>query len=149
MRHDNRARLWIEVMIWILLAAIGVPLWLVAGGLLGMLWSRRQLRRQPGVFVCRLRPAGQADKSAWPRAKRYAYWVHDVLLVHRGAALMRYEALPVSSVAGPVAASTVKGLGDRAMSLQLHLDDGRLFDLAARNQDVAPATGPFVTASMR
>lgn len=136
-------------MIPILLAVLGVPLWLVAVAVLVMVRSRRRLRRTPGVFACRLRPAGPTEAAAWPRSKRYAYWVHDVLLVHRGPALKRYEALPVASVAGPVEATTAKRLGDRPMWLRLHLDDGRLIDLVARNHDVSPATGPFVTASMR
>jgi hypothetical protein len=136
-------------MIWILLAALGVPLWLIAGGIILLLRSRRQLRHTEGVFACRVRPAGPAESSGWRRGKRYAYWVHDVLLVHRGPALKRYDALPVASVAGPVVAANAKGLGDRPMWLRLHLDDGRLVDLVARNHDVSPATGPFVTASMR
>jgi hypothetical protein len=32
--------------------------------------------------------------------------------------------------------------------LRLHLDDGRLIDLTARNRDVTLAAGRFITASL-
>jgi hypothetical protein len=137
-------------MIWIVLAALGVPVWLLVGGLLYALRLRRRVRRTPGMFPCRLRPAGPAvEEARWSRAKQHAGWVHDVLLVHRGPALARYEAFAVASVSGPVAATTVKGLGEMPSVLRLHLDDGRLIDLAVRSQNATPATGPFVVASMR
>jgi hypothetical protein len=135
-------------MTWILLAVLGVPLWLIAGVLASAFWSRHRFRGRPEVFACRLRPAGPAKTSGWSRTKSYAYWVHDVLLVHHGLALARYEVLPVSSVAGPTPASSVKGLGDRPEWLRLQLDDGRMMDMATQNQDVALATGPFVAASL-
>lgn len=136
-------------MIWIVLAAIGVPLWLVVGVLGLSLWSRRAFRHRTEVFACRLRSAGPSkDGNGWPRGKRYAYWVHDVLLVHRGPALRRYEALPVASISGPVEAATAKGLGSEPMWLRAHLDDGRLVDVATHHEDVALATGPFVTATL-
>jgi len=133
-------------MSWILLAALSLSL--VVAALLFTLWSRRRLRRTPGVFPCRLRAAGPICESRWSRTKRYACWVHDVLLVLKGPTLSRCEALPVSNVTGPVVSATVKGLGERPVWLRLHLDDGRLIDLAARNGDVASAIGPFVAASL-
>jgi len=134
---------------WALLAVSTLALSLVAAGLVATFRSRRRLRRTPGHFVCRVRPAGPAERSGWSRAKRHAYWVHDVLLVHRGPSLRRYDALPVANVAGPVGTATAKGLGTKPMMLRLHLDDGQLIDLAASNANVAPATGPFLTASMK
>lgn len=136
-------------MIWVVLAAIGVPLWLVVGALGLSFWSRWDFRHRAEVFACRLRPAGPLDKRADRRlGKRYAYWVHDVLLVHRGLALRRYEALPVTSVDGPFEATTAKGLGQRPMWLRVQLDDGRAVDVTIHNEDVVPATGPFVAASL-
>jgi hypothetical protein len=54
----------------------------------------------------------------------------------------------VSNVIGPVVSVTVEGLGERPVWLRLHLDDGRLVDLAVRNGDVSWALGPFVVASL-
>ena len=136
------------MMSWVLLAALTLGLWLAAAALLFTFWSRRRVRRTPGVFRCRLRAAGPICESRWSRTKRHACWVHDVLLVLRGPTLTRCEALPVSNVTGPVVSVTVTGLGERPVWLRLHLDDGRLIDLAARKGDVASATGPFVAASL-
>lgn len=133
-------------MIWIVLAALGIPLWFVLGGLASTLWWRRRFRRRPEVFACRVRSTGPTETSGWPRTKRYAYWAHDVLLVHQGAALIRYEPLPVSSVVGPAEATAVKGLDEQPIMWELHLADGRVLDLATRNQDVVAATGPFAAA---
>ena len=42
-------------MVWILLAAIGIPLWMVVGALVATLLSRRRFKRAPGVFPAKLR----------------------------------------------------------------------------------------------
>lgn len=82
-------------MIWALLAILGVPIWLIVGALGGALWSRRSVRSQPGVFPIAVRTAGQ---ESWPRAVSYARMVHDVLVVHRGLALVRTELHPIIDV---------------------------------------------------
>jgi len=129
--------------------AAGIGLVLVVVGPPYALWARRRLRRTPGVFACRLQPAGLLDGARWPGTKRHAVWVHDVLLVHHGLALGRCEPLGVATATGPVKGSRVRGLGDRPVHLRLHLDDGRVFDLAVRKADEVSAVGPFVVASLR
>ena len=42
-------------MLWATLALLGVPLWLVAGGLALMLWSRHRFKKQDGVFPTKMR----------------------------------------------------------------------------------------------
>ena len=42
-------------MALIVLAALGVPLWMVVGALAAGLWSRRSFKRAPGVFPAKLR----------------------------------------------------------------------------------------------
>jgi hypothetical protein len=39
-------------MTWVVLAARGVPLWLVIAALAASLWSRRTFKRPPGTFPC-------------------------------------------------------------------------------------------------
>lgn len=129
--------------------AAGLALGLVVAGPPYALWARRRLRRAPGVFACRLRPAGPLEGAGWPRTKRQALWVHDVLLVHRGVALGRCEALGVANATGPVEGTGVRGLGERPVQLRLHLDDGRVFDVVVRKDDAGAAIGPFVVASLK
>jgi len=42
-------------VIWIVLAALGIPIWLVLGGLAASLMSRRSFKRRDGVFSAKLR----------------------------------------------------------------------------------------------
>ena len=51
-------------MIWVLLAALGVPIWLVVGGLVSALWNRRRVRRTPDAFPCKLRILSAEDEPA-------------------------------------------------------------------------------------
>jgi hypothetical protein len=66
-------------MVWVLLAAIGVPVWIVVGLLIGALYHRSRAKRWPGVFKAKLRrDAGETTdrKAKWRGA--YGLWVHDV-----------------------------------------------------------------------
>lgn len=76
----------------------------------------------------------------------YACWAHDVLLVHHGLALVRYEALPVASASGPPVPSTAEHFGDRPVLLRLQLDDGRLIELVTPGPEATTAAGPFDAA---
>ena len=136
-------------MIWILLAALGVPLWLIIGALTAGLLSRRAFKRSPGVFPAKLRVTAGASSGtgpSWPRMPVYARWVHDVLLVHQGIALVRSRALPVASVTGPITTASpddVKKLGPRPMLLALVVDDGSTVELAAPDDARDAMVGPF------
>ena len=135
-------------MIWILLAALGVPIWLVLGGITWALWNRRIFRRRPGVFACKVRRVSAADASGgWQRGTSYAYWVHDVMLVHHGLALVRFEALPVRIVEQRItSARGVKVKGDDAVSIGLTLDDGSLVEIASSSSSLPLLPGPFPAA---
>jgi hypothetical protein len=148
-------------MVAVILAVLGVPIWLVAGMLLGALYSRRRYRRAPGVFRCKIRQLSRGTSSdsgdldgdestpAWGRAPAYARWVHDVLLVSRGVALVRLAALPVAAVAaGPRTAHPpmVKGLGPAPVVVSLRLDDGSVIELAAAEDDDVTIWGPYADA---
>lgn len=82
-------------MIWALLAILGVPIWLIVGFLIGIVMSRRKLTKQPDVFAIAVRAQG-AEK--WPRRPTYGRIVRDVLVLHRGAALLRTEVLAIDDV---------------------------------------------------
>jgi hypothetical protein len=135
-------------VIWILLATLGVPLWLIVGALGGALWSRRTFRRAPGVFPCKVRiVSGSEDSGKWPRATAYARWAHDVLLVHAGLALVRFRALPVASANEPItSAPDVKLKGDHPVSIRLRLDDGSVVEVAAPEYARELLAGPFLAA---
>ena len=137
-------------MIWILLAALGIPLWMIAGLLVGAGLSRRAFKRTPGVFPAKLR-AVSADvehvKRTWPRRPGYARWVHDVLLVQRGIALMRTSALPIAHATGPIDSSAeIRGLGAHPLVMTIALDDGIEVQLAAPAKFREPMVGPFLGA---
>jgi hypothetical protein len=144
-------------MIWILLAALGVPIWLVVGMLAGALLMRRHIRHLPGVFKAKLRlEAGEAklrleaddvrgQKPKWGRVC-YALWVHDVLLTFGGIALIRTRPLPVAEVLQepePTSTDEVKGLGDSPRALRLRLDGGSIVALAFAEMDEKKALGPL------
>ena len=133
-------------MIWIALAALGVPIWLVLGALGGALWSRRHYRRAPGVFPCKIRlTSGSQAPGAWTRGTAYARWVHDVLLVHTGLALVRYRALPVAGIDGSISQlPAVKVKGDAAVSVRLRLDDGHHVEVAGPGSTREGLAGPFL-----
>jgi hypothetical protein len=134
-----------------LLALLGVPLWLLVGMFGAAVWARRGFVRTPGAFKTKLRSVkgdipGVPD--TWPRPAAYARWVHDVLLVHQGVALVRNVPLPVAGADGgvePIDAGEVKGLGDDPRLLTLRLDSGDVVQVAAAGADADLLEGPFPT----
>jgi hypothetical protein len=133
-------------MIWGLLVAIGIPIWLVVGALLGALWSRHTHRSAPGVFPCKIRTiSGAVGPVKWTRRTTYARWVHDVLLVHSGMALVRYQALPVRSIDDPIAPAPGVKLREvnHPVSLRMTLDDGSVLEVASAASSTELLTGPF------
>ena len=120
-------------MIWALLAMLGVPLWLIAGMLVSLVWSRRIRQRADGVFGLAIRPEGEAT---WPRQLVYGRQIRDILVAYVGLALVRTEFHIVDDV-------TELELGDRpkrlpnAVGRLLTLDDGTRLEVAVAPQDAA------------
>lgn len=132
------------MLIGALLAILGVPLWLVVGVLLLAFWSRRQFQEGPDVFPCRVREVlGSGEEAGWRRPKSYGRWVHDVLILHSGLALIRYRALPVASVEKPIAPAEDTRFKDGAVSVQLRLDDGSVVEVAGPAEARRLLVGPF------
>jgi hypothetical protein len=136
-------------MVWILLAALGIPLWIVAGALIATLLSRRQFKRAPGAFPAKLRiVSGDVPglKDSWPRRPLLARWTHDVLVVQRGLALVRCDVLGVTQATGSLTTGdpdAIRGLGAEPLLLTVVLDHGASVELAAPADAKSPIVGPF------
>ena len=128
-----------------LLAILGVPLWLVLGGVGAGLWSRRTFRKTPGVFAMKARVIdGDAPPPKWKRQASYARWVHDVLIVHQGLAMVRNRALPVAGASpATISSGEVRGLGDDPVAVRLRLDGGEEVEVAAAAANGGTLIGPF------
>lgn len=140
-------------MVAILLVALGVPLWLVAGMVLGALYSRHRHKQSPGVFRCKVRlvdgTAGSLRRT-WGRLPACGRWVHDVLLINQGLALVRVLPVPVAEmVAGPDKAdpAEVRRLGPAPMVVTLRADGEATIALAAGEPDELRMLGPFADAA--
>ena len=96
-------------MVWALLALLGVPIWLVVGGLGAALWSRRSFSRQPGAFPAKVRGSSQ---GGWPRRKVFSRVVRDVLVLNSGLALVRTSVLAVDSASIEGGSQAVAGMQD-------------------------------------
>jgi hypothetical protein len=132
-----------------LLALLGVPIWLLVGMIGAAVWSRRNFARTPGVFKAKVRRVGgdiSGVPDSWPRRAAYARWVHDVLLVHHGVALVRNIPLPVAdrdARVEPVDGEAVKGLGDAPRVATFRLDSGAVAQIACAGADADLLSGPF------
>jgi len=145
-------------MIPLLAALLGIPIWLVVGAILLLVWHARQVRRTPDVFACKVRVvSGVAPglSTKFPRRKHYANWVHDVLVLQAGPGLLRTSLLPVAGLAAPARGgdpTEVKGLGEHPQLLAVRLDNGAVIEMAvretaaARLSDVRTAQAPTTAA---
>jgi hypothetical protein len=136
-------------MLWALLALLGVPLWLVLGGLSVSLWHRHKFRQRPDVFTTKIRLESGSNsgfKEKWPPVSNYAHWVHDVLLVHKGLGLMPTTPVGVMGLEGSPSDADpeqVKRLGESPKLLRIKLDDGSILQLAVPVEHLPLALGPF------
>ena len=131
------------------MAFLGIPLWLIAIGLIASFWNRHAVVDTPKVFPCKLRAiSGDATgpNPKFPRFSNYALWVHDVLLVKGGLPLVKTQHYAVASVEGQVEAANPddwKRLGDEPRVLTLRLDDDSVIEVAAKRDDEQLLVGPF------
>ena len=119
-------------MIWALLALVGVPIWLVLGALGGAIISRRRFKAQPGVFVMSIREHGD---DGWPRVVSYGRYIHNVLLVNSGLALVRTTVHAVDRLDPLELDGPVHRLDD-PRGWTVTLDDGGQHDIAVSSADV-------------
>jgi hypothetical protein len=118
-------------MIWAILVAVGVPLWLCAAGILTLLLRNRSLRRRGGDLPVRMRPAGG---GRWRRG--HALWVHDVLCFRASPAGWKEELLWVEEVAVRPATEEdgLRRLGAAPVVARLSVHDGEPVEVAASEE---------------
>ncbi len=135
-----------------ILLLLGVPLWMIAGMLILIVWNRRQVKKKPGIFAIKVRheaEPGAEKQPKWPR-KGYAQWVHDVLIVRTGMGMMQSTPYGISGLETPekdADPDEVKGLGDHPKVLRARLDDGSILQVAL--SDIHPELTPERLAAER
>ena len=129
-------------MIWAVLLALGVPLWLCAIGILALVFRNRTLRKRPGNVPVRVRRAG---KKRW--VSGHGLWVSDVFAWRGSPAAWSEDLVWIADVsARPPDAEERKKLrriGDDPLIASLTLAEGGAIDVAARREDRASLLGPF------
>lgn len=133
-------------MIWALLALLGIPIWFIAVILVAVFRNRRQVRSRPDVFRF-------VDKTedGWGRSVGYARWVSDVLIVHKGPALVGADARQVLEVKidGDIDEPPKKLDGDAVQVTWIfaNSDPGRVAvsrsDADAAHESRAPSSAPI------
>ena len=130
-------------MIWAILAALGVPLWLCAVGISALLLRNRALRKRPGNVPVRVRRPG---KRRW--SPGHGVWVHDVF-AFRGLPAAWKEALVWASDASVRLATDeerkeLHRIGHEPVLVKLTLVEGETIEIAARSEHKNDLLGPFL-----
>jgi hypothetical protein len=135
-------------VVWIILAAIGVPLWLCALAILTLVLRNRSLRKRHGNIPVRVRRPG---KKRWVRG--HAIWVHDVFAFRGSPAAWKEGLIWVSEVAPRAASSEERdgwrGLGDDPIVAALKPVEAHdpTIEVAARGEDRDVLHGPFIASA--
>jgi hypothetical protein len=132
-------------MIWAILAALGVPLWLCAAGILTLLLRNRALRKRPGNVPVRVHPPA---KKRW--SPGHGVWLHDVF-AFRGLPAAWKEALVWATEAEVRAPSheerkKLHRIGDTPVIVTLSLAEGGTIELATKAEHLDHLLGPFAPA---
>lgn len=133
-------------MIWAILAAVGVPLWLCAVGILALLVRNRSLRKRYGDMPVRVRTG---PDSRWVRG--HAIWVHDVFAFRGSPAAWKETLFWVHEA--QVREATVDerrklhGLGANPVIATLHADGSDTVEVAAGGGQAHVVLGPFATGA--
>jgi hypothetical protein len=129
-------------MIWAILALLGVPLWLCAGGILYLILTNRKLRKRRGDVPVRVRQPGS---SRWRRG--HAIWVSDVLAWRGSPAAWDEELVHVASAElrtpGVEEAKKLRRLGDGFRIGRLTSVHGAAYEVATDAEHVRALLGPF------
>lgn len=127
-------------MIWAILAILGVPLWLIVGGVAFMLLTNRRLKHRQGNLPVRLRPA--AGKR-WRRGN--AIWVGDVFACRNSPSGLGESLDLVRSATQrdltPEEAHQLRRLGGPTIAVLTTKD--RIIEVAAASAEKDALLGPF------
>ena len=129
-------------MIWVILALLGVPLWLIALGILGLFFRNRKLRKRLGDIPVRVRRPG---KQHWTRG--HALWASDVFAWRGSPAAWSEELAQVGGVfvhaPDPEQRKRLHRLGDDAVVASLSLAGDSHLEVATKGEHRAALLGPF------
>lgn len=130
-------------MIWLLLAALGVPLWFCAAAIGTLAVRNRKLRVRAGDVPVRRRLAG---RSRWGRG--HGVWISDVF-VFRGSPAAWSESLlwvrtaTIRPVADAAEARKLRRLGEGPVIAVLTGDGGERVEFAANAAHAIDLLGPL------
>jgi hypothetical protein len=129
-----------DIMIWAILALLGVPLWLCAIGILVLVFRNRGLRKRALDIPMRLRVD---PKGRWHRG--HGLWVHDVLAFRGSPAAWQEGLLWVSGVTTreltPEEAHKFRRL-DQPMAVTFTVADGPSAEAVVARQHRERLVGP-------
>lgn len=134
------------MLISLTLYALGVPLWMLLGMVVLLLWNRRRAKNQRGAFAVKVRkepPSGEDKPAKWPRMVGYAQWVHDVLILRTGIGLMvttPHGIADIEEIVRDVPPDSVKGLGEKPVLVRARLGDGSIMQIAI--EEIRPDLAP-------
>jgi hypothetical protein len=132
-------------VIWAILVALGIPLWLCALGILMLLLQNRRLRRRYGDLPVRVKLPG---KKRWTRG--HAVWVSDVFAWRASPAAWNEDLIKVNSAALRDAEHSeqkkLRRLGDDPVIATLAFSDGEVLEVAAEAARRSDLLGPFAAA---
>ena len=131
-------------MIWIILALLGVPLWLCALGILALVFRNKSLRQRHGDIPVRVLRAG---KTRWTRG--HAVWVSDVFAWRGSPAAWREDLFQVTDARvgalEPEQLKKLHRLGDHPVVATLTPDVGEPVRVAVASEHRAALLGPYGT----
>jgi|SwirhisoilCB3_FD_contig_31_11119310_length_512_multi_3_in_0_out_0_1 hypothetical protein len=137
------------------IAMLGALCALLAVALLLLARHVRWVRREPGLFRCKVRVVSGwvPDHSAtWSRRVRRALWASDVLILFHGIGFLHVTALPVACAKGDLQSMSrraVSRLGSHPVALHLVLEEGPRLEVAAPAKDRALLCGPYVVPQLQ
>ncbi len=129
-------------MIWAILAALGVPLWLCAAGILTLILRNHALRKRPGNVPVRARPS---KTKRW--SPGHGVWIHDVF-AFRGLPAAWKETLVWAENASAREATEqerkkLHRIGETPVVVTLTLREGGTIELATQADHKDDLMGPF------